>query len=182
MSLSKEYLEQLSHLHNTTKFGSGGTTLPKIVLPYLEKIQSLLDFGSGKGFFSNTIKEHYKDINLYTYDPVTSCIDLPTNVDMTYSSDVLEHIEPAYLKETLDMLFNITTKYQYHLIACHPAKKKLKDGRNAHLIIETPEWWKNKLSKYNWKIVFEKVKEKEKFIQGQQIHMVKYIVLLEKNE
>jgi predicted transcriptional regulator len=80
------------------------------------------------------------------------------------------------------MLFNITTKYQYHLIACHPAKKKLKDGRNAHLIVETPDWWKNKLSKYNWKIVFEKVKEKEKFIQGQQIHMVKYIVLLEKNE
>lgn len=180
MSLSKEYLEQLSHLHNTTKFGSGGTNLPSTILPYLDKIQSLLDFGSGKGYFSNTVKELYKEIDLYTYDPVTSPIELPTSVDMTYSSDVLEHIEPAHLDETLDMLFNITTKYQYHLIACHPAKKKLNDGRNAHLIIETPEWWKNKLSKYNWNIVFEEVKEKDRILKDKTMHIVKYIVVLEK--
>ena len=78
-------------------------------------------------------------------------------------------------------MFNIATKYQYHLIACHPAKKKLRDGRNAHLIIEQPNWWRNKLEKYNWSFVFEEVKEKDRFIQGQNIHMIKYIVLLEKN-
>jgi len=181
MSLSKEYLDQLSHLHDTSKFGSGGSNIPKNVLPYLDKIDSLLDFGSGKGYFSGSVNKAYSNINLYTYDPVTSPIELPREVDMTYSSDVLEHIEPDHLDNTLDMLFDITNKYQYHLIACHPAKKKLNDGRNAHLIIETPQWWKNKLSKYNWNIVFEEVKEKDRILKDKTMHIVKYIVVLEKN-
>ena len=181
MSLSKEYLDQLSHLHDTTKFGSGGSNIPKTVLPYLDKVDSLLDFGSGKGYFSDIVNKAYSNINLYTYDPVTSPIELPEEVDMTYSSDVLEHIEPDHLDNTLDMLFDITKKYQYHLIACHPAKKKLNDGRNAHLIIETPQWWKNKLSKYNWNIVFEDVKEKDRILKDKTMHIVKYIVVLEKN-
>jgi hypothetical protein len=30
-------------------------------------------------------------------------------------------------------------------IACYPAKKYLPDGRNAHLIVELPEWWRKQL-------------------------------------
>lgn len=180
--LTSQYLNQLKHLHKTTNFGSGSSSIPKVLKNhYLKDVKSLLDFGSGKGKFFQAIKEYDNNIKVYSYDPVTSPIELPREVDMTYSSDVLEHIEPDHLDNTLDMLFDITNKYQYHLIACHPAKKKLSDGRNAHLIIETPQWWKNKLSKYDWNIVFEEVKEKDKFIQGQHIHIVKYIVMLEKN-
>ena len=29
-----------------------------------------------------------------------------------------------------------------------PAKKTLPDGRNAHLILESPGWWQGKVSKY----------------------------------
>ena len=180
MSLSKAYLKQLTNLHRTTHFGSGGSKISKKLKTYLKKIDSLLDFGSGKGYFSNTIKEKYPNIDLYTYDPVTSPIKLPTGVDMTYSSDVLEHIEPEHLDETLDMIFSITTKYQYHLIACHPARKVLNDGRNAHLIIESPEWWRNKLSKYNWNIVFERVTSKDRMLKGKTMNIKKYIVVLEK--
>jgi len=178
--LSKQYIGQLQHLHKTTDFGSGGAKVPKVLQPYLSNVKSLLDFGCGKGKFSQTVKDFNSNIDVYSYDPVTAPIKLPTQADIVYSSDVLEHVEPMYIDDTLDVLFNIAAKYQYHLIACHPAKKKLQDGRNAHLIIETPEWWKNKLSKYNWKFVFEEVKEKDKVIQGQNIHIVKYIVVLEK--
>ena len=76
---------------------------------------------------------------VYNYDPVTSPIDLPKKADLVYSSDVLEHIEPDQLESVLNNLYSIADKYQYHLIACHPAKKKLSDGRNAHLIIEKPK-------------------------------------------
>jgi len=55
----------------------------------------------------------------------------------------------------LDQLFSIGQKYQYHLIACHPAKKTLSDGRNAHLIIENPDWWKVKMIDPRWKIIHE---------------------------
>mgnify|MGYP007000267248 len=72
----------------------------------------------------------------------TSPINLPEKTDLVYSSDVLEHIEVDQLETVIDKLYSIANKYQYHLIACHPAKKRLSDGRNAHLIIEKPEWWK----------------------------------------
>ena len=46
----------------------------------------------------------------------------------------------------------------YHLVACHPAKKYLSDGRNAHLIVENPEWWKCKLQTVlNWKLCRDQV-------------------------
>jgi hypothetical protein len=43
-------------------------------------------------------------------------------------------------------------------IACYPAKKHLPDGRNAHLIIESPDWWRTKiLSNMQVSIVHEHV-------------------------
>ena len=178
--ISKEYVNQLTHLHATSAFGSGSRNakIPKFVQSIIDDTSSLLDFGSGKGYFSAAIKDQYPDIKLHTYDPVTSPIELPKKVDTIYSSDVLEHVEAAHIDETLDDLFNIATKYQYHLIACHPAKKKLNDGRNAHLIIETPDWWKAKLAKYNWEFVSEEVTDKVKNIRGNDLRVIKYIVLL----
>lgn len=180
MAFTAKYLEQLKDLHGKSNFGSGAT-LPKVVKQILDtgEIKSFLDFGSGKGYTSAIIKEQYPHIDLYTYDPVTSPIELPAQVDMTYSSDVLEHIEPKLLQKTLDDLFARTKKYQYHLIACHPAKKKLSDGRNAHLIIENPKWWKRKLQPYNWIIEHEKIDER--YIERFDLNAIKYITVL-KNE
>jgi len=180
MAHSKEYLKELEKLHSKSNFGSG-KEIPKPVVELLDsgEIQSMLDFGSGKGLTSLTIKEKYPHIKLYTYDPVTSPIQLPDQVDLIYSSDVLEHIEPDLLEATLKDLFARAQKYQYHLIACHPAKKKLSDGRNAHLIIEEPTWWKHKLSEYKWNIQYEKTtkkRQREKF----GIYVQKYITVLKK--
>lgn len=180
MAFSAEYLEQLKTLHNKSSFGSG-SDIPEIVKNILDKgqIKSFLDFGSGKGFTSQAIKKQYPDIQLYSYDPVTSPIQLPKEVDMVYSSDVLEHIEPDLLEKTLSELFLIAKKYQYHLIACHPAKKVLSDGRNAHLIIEKPEWWQYKIKKLGWTTEYEKVTER--FVERLNINVVKYITVI-KNE
>ena len=179
MAHSAEYLKQLKTLHSKSAFGSGAD-IPKIVKEILDsgEVNSFLDFGSGKGYLSQAISKEYPDIKLYTYDPVTSPIDLPDQVDMTYSSDVLEHVEIDMLEKTLDDLFNRTTKYQYHLIACHPAKKKLRDGRNAHLIIEDPKWWKRQLDRYNWTITYKNITER--YVQKFDINVIKYITVLKK--
>jgi hypothetical protein len=68
------------------------------------------------------------------------------------------------------------------LIACHPAKKGLSDGRNAHLIIEQPEWWKQKIQTIpGWKIIYEHIKgPKTKVIRHLTIDIVKYTVVLER--
>lgn len=179
MSFSKEYLEQLTALHSRSKFGSG-EGIPSVVVDILKNkdVTSILDFGSGKGYTSQAIAEQFPDVKLHTYDPVTSPIKLPNSVDMIYSSDVLEHVEADLIDETLADLFTRASKYQYHLIACHPAKKKLNDGRNAHLIIETPKWWKKKLATFGWTIEHENITER--YIENLGINVVKYITVLKK--
>jgi len=182
MALSEEYKKELEILHDRKTFGKG-KTVPLSVKKLLSSgnISSMLDFGAGQGKTSAGIKERFPDIELYTYDPVTFPIELPEKVDFIYSSDVLEHVEPDLIDETLQDLCNRASKYQYHLIACHPAKKALSDGRNAHLIIENPEWWKNKIEKLEgWKIVEEDIKDfVAKVKKGPPVHVIKYIVVLE---
>lgn len=178
MSVSNSYLEDLKALHTKKSFGKGGKIL-KVVHELIKErnISSLLDFGCGKGGASQSFREQYPDIELYSYDPATSPIELPEHVDLVYSSDVLEHVEPELLQETLIDLKNRST-YMYHLIACHPAKKKLRDGRNAHLIIENPSWWRKELEKAGLNIVYEDIVEyTARPKKGNSIAVTKYIVI-----
>lgn len=182
MAHSEKYLEELKKLHSKKTFGTAAL-LPQEVKKIIEEknIKSILDFGAGKGNTSSTIREIFPAIELFTYDPVTFPISLPDKVEFIYSSDVLEHIEPYFIDKTLRDLADRATRYQYHLIACHPAKKSLSDGRNAHLIIESPDWWKNKIeSLNNWKIVYEEIKQYVAHVKkGPPREVTKYIVILE---
>jgi hypothetical protein len=179
--ISDEYKQQLSSLHKKA-FGSGKELHPEAIkILDTHNINTLLDFGCGKGHMSDSIKEKYPELTLYSYDPITSPIEIPNTVEMIFSSDVLEHVEPEYIDQTLDTLFNIATKFQYHLIACSPAKKNLPDGRNAHLIVESPLWWKNKLEKYGWNFEFEEVVEHNVQRKDTVLHVIKYIIILRKS-
>ena len=180
---SPEYLEELKILHSKKTFGLN-KNIPDVVHNLIKEnsISSFLDYGAGKGLTSETIKTQYPNINLYTYDPATFPIPLPEQVELTYSSDVLEHVEEWFIDNTLQDLCNRTTRYQYHLIACHPAKKALSDGRNAHLIIENPDWWKSKLGEIQgWNIIHEETTERyAQPKKGPLLHVIKYIVIMEK--
>ena len=188
MKLSKEYIEELELLHSKKSFGTQ-QSIPKEVNDILQKnkVSSFLDYGCGKGLLSKSIKNQYPDINLYSYDPVTSPIDIPNSVEFTYSSDVLEHVEPNEIDQTLDNLFKISN-HQYHYIACHLAKKSLTDGRNAHLIVEPSAWWKDKISnKLNdtWKISHSETKTKvgktKKPVMGStRVVQEKFLIILER--
>jgi hypothetical protein len=183
MAHSAEYLEELKKLHDKKTFGLN-RNIPAVVHKLIKEknITSFLDFGAGKGYTSETITHTYPDIELHTYDPATFPNPLPESVELTYSSDVLEHVEEHLIDDTIQDLCNRSSRYQYHLIACHPAKKELSDGRNAHLIIEKPDWWKRKLEQLDdWKIIHEEVTERHaKVKKGPPLHVVKYIVMLEK--
>jgi hypothetical protein len=50
------------------------------------------------------------------------------------------------------------------VISLIPAKKTLPDGRNAHLILEKPHWWKDKLANY-FIITNEEVNDKEYVVE-----------------
>ena len=97
----------------------------------------MLDFGSGKVLVSKSIRKKF-NIEPICYDPsINNRTDLPEEVDMVFSGDVLEHVEPEQLEYTLYALHRKACKLSYRLIACHKAHNYLTDGRNCHLINET---------------------------------------------
>ena len=105
---------------------------------------SLIDWGCAQGNLLNRIEQDYPWIReLGGYDPGNP--DYSTvpqgRYDCLVSCDVIEHFEPADLDANLKLMQSKFTGAAYLIIACYPAKKHLSDGRNAHLIVETPEWW-----------------------------------------
>lgn len=148
VKVSDEYKKQLEQIHTTSKMGMGVTPpekLNEIISSNRKTFKDILDYGCGPGNMLKTLQGMYPKIKFIGWDPGRpEYANYPERVDLVYSTDVLEHIEPEELDATLLDLFN-TADNHYHNIACHPAKKKLPDGRNAHLIIEEPAWWEEKI-------------------------------------
>jgi cyclopropane fatty-acyl-phospholipid synthase-like methyltransferase len=180
--ISEEYQKQLVDLHKSPVFGNKKEIPSKVIdLINEHNIKSILDFGCGKGLLVDSLKKEFPEITVYGYDPSDPDRNtLPKKVDMILSFDVLEHIEPQFINETLISLKTICDKVMHHVIACHPAKRVLNDGRNAHLIIENPNWWKIKISEQiGWSMLDENViSYTSNPKKGNPIEVVKYSLTL----
>jgi len=146
--IDKTYQAQLSEMHNKGQFVRGSKIFGKIQ-PFLTQYQptSVLDFGCGHGALMTIIQQAYPDMRVEGYDPGNADHNrVPKrSFDAVVSADVFEHIEPNHLAETLHMISNKMIVAGWFRIACYPAKKHLPDGRNAHLIVESPTWWREQL-------------------------------------
>lgn len=187
-SLKKAYEE----IHLNTPFGKR-SKIPKELKKFIEKNKpkSICDFGCGKGNLIETLKENYPDIVLVGYDPANEKFNAPIEdkfFDLLISTDVLEHVEPEYINKTLEFL-STKSRYIYHKIALSPAKLILPDGRNAHLIQESSDWWRKKFLDLGYKILEEDYKEFEKFPKQRRwpdgssrpMLVKNYIIFAEKN-
>lgn len=162
--ISEQYKKVLTSVHAKTKFGKR-RKLPDLLAEYIQEHQpaTILDFGCGKGNLVETLKEQYPFRTVYGFDPANPKYDTTLRkVDMIISTDVMEHIEPDLLDITMQEIAEHST-HIFHLISCAPAKLILPDGRNAHLIQETPDWWKKKHIDLGYKILKERYVEIEKF-------------------
>jgi hypothetical protein len=121
------------------------------------RVKSLLDFGCGR----SSMKEHLENVlpkkqldmlEIVEYDPGIPGKDIlpDRNFEMIISSDVLEHVEPECIDETIAWMQAHTTRFLYHHIACDPAGITLPDGRNVHLITEDLAWWMEKFTHPDW--------------------------------
>jgi SAM-dependent methyltransferase len=158
MTVSEEYQAQLRGLHATPGWGSSAG-IPEMAQRCIAQFApaSVLDFGCGKGNVTRSLRARYPGIAVSGYDPMDPATSLPEEVDMVFSKDVLEHVEPERLEAVLSDLWRRTRKVQYHLIACHKAIHYLPDGRNAHLIIETADWWQRLFRAMGFRILDEEV-------------------------
>lgn len=148
MIIDPNYQAQLATMHGQGRFVRGSKVF-KSVRPFLEQYQptSVLDFGCGHGALMASIQQAWPDMRVEGYDPGNAEHSrVPKRMfDAVVSADVFEHIEPNYLAETLQLISDKMVMAGWFRIACYPAKKQLPDGRNAHLIVESPDWWREQL-------------------------------------
>lgn len=184
--ISDNLKKMYQDIHRDTPFGKRAK-FPKHLEKFIKEKQprSILDFGCGKGRLIEKIKETYPNIDVQGYDPANPEFDKSIDdvqVDMVVSSDVLEHVEPKYIDDTLKFL-RTKSKFFYHLIACSPAKLILPDGRNAHLIVEDDHWWRQRFLDLSYRIVKEDFLEFTKIPKGRNKPMLvrKYFIMGETN-
>ena len=172
---SHTYLELLRSVHNAHVIGFGNKKKKiKEFEACIEKWrpQSILDFGCGKGALLQTLEEKYPHINFIGYDPaVLDYNTLPTQkFDVVFCNDVLEHVEPLYIDKVLNFIQTHSNKYVWLRIDTQPATKVLLDGRNAHLIIEDEEWWRERLGFAMDMKILNMYKNKKQRIDVELIH------------
>ena len=155
--ISKEYLDLQKELHLRSDYGTASLGIAPEVKKIFEenKLTSISDYGAGKcNLQKKLIQLGLKDFDYFPYDPVFPEYGSPKKADLVCCIDVLEHIEESFIENVINELRNITDKLAYFTIALKPAGKILKDGRNAHILLRSEDWWLNLIkSKFNFKEV-----------------------------
>ena len=121
-------------------------------------INNLLDYGCGKAeFYESKFKlddieypsfKNFWDIDINLYDPGYarySKLCKNKNYDMVICIDVLEHIPIEDIDYVLEELSNLANKYIFLNVGCYSAAALLPNGKNAHITIQKPEWWYEKI-------------------------------------
>jgi hypothetical protein len=149
--ISPGYLEEQQVLHAAPRgYGGRGEKWAGIVLQvaYAYQCHSVLDYGCGQGTLAAMLRTLVRpDIyRVDEYDPAIAGKDAPPLfADLVSCTDVLEHIEPDRLDAVLGHLRTLARKAVFVVISLKPTNKRLRDGRNAHLIIRPAAWWKDRL-------------------------------------
>jgi 2-polyprenyl-3-methyl-5-hydroxy-6-metoxy-1,4-benzoquinol methylase len=151
-------------LNRMPGYGNGGRRHAVAVAHFAVALsaRTILDYGCGQG----TLKEalmglthwRYHGGRVYEYDPcIKSKAKRHRPKDLVVCTDVLEHVEPEKLDGVLADLRNLSLKGCYVSIATRPSNKRLPDGRNAHLIVESAEWWIGQFLDAGWLLFGAKV-------------------------
>ena len=132
-------------LHKNPHYGRASVEHAPSVAEAIQEAQAteILDYGAGKGRLGEELKRLLPTpIVVHQYDPaIPKWSKSPAPCQFVACIDVLEHIEPHLIDNVLDHLQALTIKNGFFTIHTGPAKKKLSDGRNAHLIQKPMEWW-----------------------------------------
>ena len=125
-------------------------------------IKSILDYGCGKAKFHNILFNNKKTpgspigIEITKYDPAVEEYSikplLSNKFELVLCIDVMEHVQEDRIEEVLQDIFNYGNQV-FMTITCYPATQILPNGLNAHYTVKEPDWWKEKLKKYENKCI-----------------------------
>jgi len=162
MLITPEYKALQKQLHEAAPhYGVSGARYINIVRDISDWGRlPILDYGCGKCTLSQGLGPAYRVTN---YDPCIDGLDTPpVPHPIVTCTDVLEHIEPEFIKETLAELRRLTLERIFFVVSVSPAQKTLSDGRNAHISLFPGEWWFEAISKAGF-VLGEKYDDGEGF-------------------
>ena len=155
--VSDDYREQLAAKHAVMRWGVDGHRHAQEILDFASELgaESILDYGCGHGTLGKALAPR----RVQEYDPgIPGKHILPKPADLVVATDVLEHIEPNKLDAVLDHIRRLARSGIYLVVSLRPAREVLPDGRNAHLIVETPTWWLEQLIGAGYRIERQEVR------------------------
>lgn len=143
--ISPGYRDLNAELHHRMEsYGTGGHRWAAFVRGLAEG-GSVLDYGCGKG----TLKQALADMDVREYDPAIPGKDSPPEAaDVVVCGDVMEHVEPEFTRAVLADVCRLGTQAVFFVISCQESRKKLADGRGAHINVRPPEWWASILAEF----------------------------------
>ncbi len=148
---SPEYRSTLIKEHATTKWGVAAASMIDRIIPILDKysVTETIDYGAGQCGFRKSLETKGKGITVIEYDPGVPALAIPPNPsDFLVCIDVLEHVEPDLLGNVFEHMQSLVKKNGFLSISTIPAQRILNDGRNAHLIVQEPQWWIDTVAHY----------------------------------
>ena len=151
--ISESYRKLNEQLHqNSERYGTSGARYRDFVRPLADwGRKPILDYGCGKETLAHGLGPAYR---VTGYDPAVPGRDTPpVPHPIVVCTDVLEHVEPAYMDNVLAELRRLTLEKLFTAIALAPSSQTLADGRNAHLSLHTPQEWQAKIEAAGFKLV-----------------------------
>jgi hypothetical protein len=140
--ISEAYQRKITEYHKTHLWGGAveGKAFEIECIAKDNGCSTILDFGCGFGALKNKIGHK---LQVTEYDAgIEGKNKLPAGkFDMVVCCDVMEHVEPMFVDQTIDWLYYYATNMIYVSICCAPSLETFDDGSNLHLTIQTPSWW-----------------------------------------
>ena len=159
-TISNEYLDTLKeyHANPTAPFaGSDGKWVEFVVIKAIcFGADTILNYGAGKGVITESLRNTH-DFTVVEYDPAIKGKEEKPKGQFNFviCIDVLEHIEEQYISAVLDELSWYVKRGGFFTICLKPARKHtLPDGRGAHILLKSKEWWLKELME-RWDVVEE---------------------------
>lgn len=157
-----KYRDDYIALHNKGTFFFGYSLLDSKHRIYKlikdTKSETLLDYGSGKGWqYSKRKMDLYWGVEVDCYDPgYEPFSQLPNKTyDGVVCTEVMEHIPENEIDQALTEIFERANKFVFFTIARDLSNsdngKTLLDGSNLHVTIKSAQWWKEKIDTYTKK-------------------------------
>lgn len=153
--ISGDYQRANSLLHlQKGGFGRSGAKYADEVMAFAHELgaATILDYGCGESTLRKRLHKLRVSQLVHEWDPAIPQRNrrMPYPADLVVCTDVLEHVEPEKLDNSLRHLYALTRIGCYLAIATRPAKQLMPDGSNAHRTIEGADWWISRVGSLPW--------------------------------